>query len=278
MPTGAPSPTRRSTAGDGAAYERRYLEAAGSLAPRVLGSSARVRSAGDRATGGCRLDSLHGAEFAAARSTASARRWRPCTPPVPCRRSDSRAWTRSSSRSAVGMIARARPDAGPPPPRVLAALLDRRDDGAGARRLPARRRDLRNAIATAGRVALLDLERRRRRPRRRRPRQAAGRAHRRPRHRPHQRRRGARVRRRARGRLRDGRARPAAARRCAGTPAPRCSRACAAGDQPRAAGGLRHLDRTAGGRKAHEARRCSSTASTRSASGTSCARTRCAAR
>lgn len=145
------------SAGDGAAYERRYLEAAGSLAPRVLGSSAEYGALAIEPLAGCRLDSLHGAEFAAAlHGLGQALATLHTTCPVPEER-----FTRLDPEklaSAVVMIARARPDAARSAALVLADLLDRRDDGAGAAVCLHGDATVRNAIANAGRVALLDLE------------------------------------------------------------------------------------------------------------------------
>ena len=147
------------------------------------------------------------------------------------------------------MIARARPDAARSAALVLADLLDRLDDGAGPAVCLHGDATVRNAIANDGRVALLDLEH-----------AAAGPA-------------GADLGKllagltadcvigrisadeaRAfadalRGRLRDGRARPAAAGPALARQRLAARARGAVGDQPRAAGGPAPPDRTAGGRE-----------------------------
>jgi aminoglycoside phosphotransferase len=144
-------------AGDGAAHERRHLEAAGALAPRVLGSSDEWGAIALEPLAGHRVDSLEGAELAAGLhglGQALATLHTSC--PVPEQR-----FARLDPEklaSAVVVIARARPDAGRTAALVLADLLDRIDDAAGPAVCLHGDATVRNAIANHGRVALLDLE------------------------------------------------------------------------------------------------------------------------
>ena len=145
-------------AGDGAAHERRHLEAAGPLAPRVLGSSAEYGALALEPVAGRRVDSLRGAELAAGlHGLGRALSTLHTTCPVPEQR-----FARLDPEklaSAVAVIARARPDAGRAAALVLADLLDRIDDAGGPPVCLHGDATVRNAIASAnGRVTLLDLE------------------------------------------------------------------------------------------------------------------------
>ena len=144
-------------AGDGAAHERRHLEAAGRLAPRVLGSSVEWGALALEPLAGRRIDTLHGTELAAGfRGLGQALATLHTTCPVPQQR-----FARLDPEklaSAVVVIARARPDAGRAAALVLADLLDRIDDAAGTAVCLHGDATVRNAIADHGRVALLDLE------------------------------------------------------------------------------------------------------------------------
>jgi len=144
-------------AGDGAAHERRHLEAAGRLAPRVLGSSVEWGALALEPLAGRRIDTLHGAELAAGfRGLGQALATLHTTCPVP-----QQGFARLDPEklaSAVVVIARARPDAGRAAALVLADLLDRIDDAAGTAVCLHGDATVRNAIADHGRVALLDLE------------------------------------------------------------------------------------------------------------------------
>jgi hypothetical protein len=144
-------------AGDGAEHERRHLEAAGSLAPRVLASSYEYGALALEPLAGRRIDGLRGGELAAGlHGLGHALATLHTTCPVPEQR-----FTRLDPEklaSAVVVIARARPDAGRAAALVLADLLDRIDDGAGPAVCLHGDATVRNAIANRGRVALLDLE------------------------------------------------------------------------------------------------------------------------
>jgi Ser/Thr protein kinase RdoA (MazF antagonist) len=59
---------------------------------------------------------------------------------------------------AAGVIARARPDAGPAAAQLLARLLERRDDAAGPPVALHGDANLRNAILDGGRITLIDFE------------------------------------------------------------------------------------------------------------------------
>jgi aminoglycoside phosphotransferase len=144
-------------AGDGAELERRRLEAAGPLAPRVLGASAEYGALALEPLDGRRLDSLRGGELAGALEglgRALATLHAAC--PVP-----EQPFTRLEPErlaSAVAVIARARPDAGRAAALVLAHLLSRIDDAGGPTVCLHGDATVRNAIADGRRVALLDLE------------------------------------------------------------------------------------------------------------------------
>jgi aminoglycoside phosphotransferase len=148
---------------DGAERERQNLlnaQAAdgGCLrVPRVIGTSALDGALAVEAVEGRRLDTLPAAElpaalhrFGAALATLHERS------PLPETR-----FTRLDVErlaKAVGVIARARPDAGPAAAELLARLLDRRDDAAGPPVSLHGDANLRNAILDDDRVTLIDFE------------------------------------------------------------------------------------------------------------------------
>jgi aminoglycoside phosphotransferase len=143
--------------GGAAARERASLEAVAEhvRVPRVLAADADTVLLEPLA--GERLDTL----APAARADALRRLGRALATlhtraPVP----DAR-FTRLDPRrlaNAVGVIARARPDAGGAAARLLAALLERPDDAAGPAVCLHGDANLRNALLDDGRIALLDLE------------------------------------------------------------------------------------------------------------------------
>jgi len=149
--------------GDGAERERRSLESAraadgGCLRiPRVIGTSAPDGALAVEAVAGRRLDTLAAGELPdALRRLGAALATLHERAPLP----DARFRRLDVERlaKAVGVIARARPEAGPAAARLLARLLDRRDDAAGSAVALHGDANLRNAILDGERVTLIDFE------------------------------------------------------------------------------------------------------------------------
>jgi aminoglycoside phosphotransferase len=150
-------------AGDGAEHERRRLDAAQAVAgdglrvPRVIGASAIDGALALEAVGGRRLDTLESTELrgglerlGAALAALHARS------PLP-----ERPFTRLDVErlaNAVGVIARARPDAGHPAAELLARLLRHRDAGDGPAVCVHGDVNLRNAMLDGDAVTLIDFE------------------------------------------------------------------------------------------------------------------------
>jgi aminoglycoside phosphotransferase len=141
--------------GDGAERERRQLEVARPLVPRILAASTERGALAIEPVEGRRLDTLRGADLAHALhglGAALATLHSTCEPPT-------RSFTRLDPERlahAAGIIARARPDAAAAAARALDGLLERIEVG------PAvclhGDANLRNAIANGAGVTLLDLE------------------------------------------------------------------------------------------------------------------------
>jgi aminoglycoside phosphotransferase len=147
--------------GSAAARERASLETVGAATgahlrvPRVLAADADTVLLEPLA--GRRLDTLAPAERAdALRRLGRALATLHTRAPVP----DTRFARLDPERlaNAVGVIARARPDAGGAAARLLAALLERPDAAAGPAVCLHGDANLRNALLDGGRIALLDLE------------------------------------------------------------------------------------------------------------------------
>jgi aminoglycoside phosphotransferase len=137
--------------------ERRWLEAAGPLVPRVIAAAPDHNAIALAPVQGRRLDSLRGRDLADAlaglgRGLATLH----TTTAVPAER-----FTRLEPERlgrAAAVIARARPDAGPAAAHALTALVSRRDAAREPDVCLHGDANLRNAIAKGSRVALLDLE------------------------------------------------------------------------------------------------------------------------
>ena len=150
-------------AGDGAERERRSLEGARAAGdgflrvPRVIGASALDGALAVEAVAGRRLDSLPARELPAALEllgAALATLHERSRPPE-------RRFTRLDVErlaKAAGVIARARPDAGPAAARLSARLLERRDDAAGPPVALHGDANLRNALLEGRRITLIDFE------------------------------------------------------------------------------------------------------------------------
>ena len=150
--------------GDGAQRERRQLERAERelgaddphlRVPRLIGAADAALAL--EAVPGRRLDTLDRAELPAALErlgAALATLHERCA--VPERRFER--LDRERLAKAVGVIARARPDAGPAAARLLATLLEHTDEAAGPAVCLHGDPGLRNALLENGRVALIDFE------------------------------------------------------------------------------------------------------------------------
>ena len=150
-------------AGDGAERERRSLVAAraadgGCLrVPRVIGTAALDGALAVEAVSGRRLDTLPADELPAAlRLLGAALATLHDRSPLPDTRF--RRFDVERLAAAAGVIARARPDAGPAAAQLLARLLERRDDTAGPPVALHGDANLRNAILDGGRITLIDFE------------------------------------------------------------------------------------------------------------------------
>jgi aminoglycoside phosphotransferase len=144
-------------AGGGAEHERRQLEAAGPLAPRVIGSSTAHGALALAPLEGRRLDTLRGADLAAGlegfgRTLAALHR----TCPLPEQPFTRLAPERLARAAAV--IARARPDAADAAALVLDGLRARSSAASGSAVCLHGDATVRNAISDGRRVTLLDLE------------------------------------------------------------------------------------------------------------------------
>jgi aminoglycoside phosphotransferase len=150
-------------AGAGAERERRCLEAARVAdgdrlrVPRVVGTSALDCALAVEAVEGRRLDTLDPAELPdALRHLGAALATLHERTPLPQTRF-SRLDTERLAKAA-GVIARARPDAGPAAADLLARLLATRADGAGPLVALHGDANLRNALLDGDRVTLIDFE------------------------------------------------------------------------------------------------------------------------
>ena len=150
-------------AGDGADRERRNLIDAraaddGCLrVPRVIGTSALDGALAVEAVEGRRLDTLPAGELPAALDRlGAALATLHERAPLPDRRFARLDAVRLAK--AVGVIARARPDAGPAAAELLARLLDSRGDAAGPPVFLHGDANLRNAILDGDRITLIDFE------------------------------------------------------------------------------------------------------------------------
>jgi aminoglycoside phosphotransferase len=150
-------------AGDGADRERHGLEGARSAdgdvlrVPRVMGTSALDGALAVEAVPGRRLDTLPADELPGAlRRLGAALATLHGRSPLPAARF--RRLDVERLAKAVGVIARARPDAGPAAAKLLARLLERRDDAGGPPVSLHGDANLRNAILDGERITLIDFE------------------------------------------------------------------------------------------------------------------------
>jgi Ser/Thr protein kinase RdoA (MazF antagonist) len=150
-------------AGDRAERERRSLAGAQAAhgdclrVPRVLGASALDGALAVEAVSGRRLDTLPVAELPAAlRLLGAALATLHERSPSPERRFARLDVERLAK--AAGVIARARPDAGPAAARLFARLLDGREDATGPPVALHGDANLRNALLDDGRITLIDFE------------------------------------------------------------------------------------------------------------------------
>jgi aminoglycoside phosphotransferase len=150
-------------AGDAAEHERRSLADAQSAdggllrVPRVIGASALDGALAVEAVSGRRLDTLPPDELPdALRLLGAALATLHERTPLPERRFARLDVERLAK--AAGVIARARPDAGPAAARLLAPLLERGDDATGPPVALHGDANLRNALLDDGRITLIDFE------------------------------------------------------------------------------------------------------------------------
>ena len=150
-------------AGDGAERERRSLDAARAAdgdclrVPRVIGDAALDGALAIEAVAGRRLDALPADELPAAlRRLGAALATLHERTPLPRRRFE-RIDVERLARAA-GVIARARPDAGPAAARLLARLLEDREHAAGPPVALHGDTNLRNALDDGDRITLIDFE------------------------------------------------------------------------------------------------------------------------